>query len=154
MKYARIMACLLLPLALAACGEVRHVFPPAVSVDQLSAPPDGPWSVRLRLHNQSYDANVRFERVHLELSLGGVAAGTLNKTLQLEVAERDSDVTEVRFTPTTAARKQLAEMADQSLQYALRGHATISDAGENPEQYDIDHKAWLSPVPGIPHRYR
>ncbi len=153
MKCIRLLACLTL-LLLAACGgQVRHVFPPAVTIQQLSTPPDAAWTVTVRLHNQSYDANVRFDHIRLTLKLADVEAGELDQAIALDVAERSSDVTEVQFTPSQSARDKLASGQPQ-LRYSITGSVTISDEGKDPSDFDVDHSGWLSPVPGIANMYR
>lgn len=155
MKRVRLVVIVLLPLLwLTACGEIRHVFPPSVSVDQLSTPATGPWSATLRLHNQSYDAAVRFEAVHIKLDINGSAAGQLDKTLELDVAKRDSDVALVEFQPTAAAREALGSSPEAQLHYSISGQVVISDEGEHATDFSIEHTAWLSPTPGMPHLYR
>ncbi|MGA7298227.1 MAG: hypothetical protein WBW92_12040 [Rhodanobacteraceae bacterium] len=157
MRCVRLLACLAL-LSLVACGQLHHVFPPAVNIDQLNAPPQGDWTVTLRLHNQSYDANVRFDKVQLDLSLAEVAAGSLSQQIDIDVAERDSDIARISFSPSAAARDKLKRMTASGgsgqLQYTIKGSATISDEGKHAKDFDIEHTAWLSPVPGVPHRYR
>ena len=153
MKCARLLACLSL-LLLAACGgQVRHVFPPAVNVEQLSTPVSGAWTATVRLHNQSYDADVRFDHIRLKLSLGDVEAGQLDQDVALDVAERSSDVADVHFTPSQAVREKIAADHGQ-LRYTITGTITISDEGRHPDDFDIDHSGWLSPVPGVAHMYR
>ena len=153
MKCTRLLVCLTL-LLLAACGgQVRHVFPPAATIQQLSAPPEGAWTATLRLHNQSYDADVRFEHVRLSLKLADIEAGELDQDIALDVAERSSDVTDVKFTPSQAARDKLASENAQ-LHYSITGSVTLSNEGKHPRDFDIDHDGWLSPVPGVAHMYR
>ncbi len=157
MRCIRLLACLAL-LSLVACGQIHHVFPPAVNIDQLNAPPQGDWTVTLRLHNQSYDASVSFDKVQLDLSLDQVAAGSLDQTIDIDVAERDSDIARVSFSPSAAARDKLGAMlasgGSGQIQYTIKGTATISDEDKHAKAFDIEHTAWLSPVPGVPHRYR
>lgn len=157
MKCHHLLICLAL-LALAACGQIRHVFPPNINIEQLDTPAQGDWTATLRLHNQSYDAGVRFDRLQLDVSLGGVSAGSITRDISIDVAERSSDVVEASFTPSTAARDKLAQSKasgnGNQLQYAVKGSATISDEGKNSGTFDIDHSGWLSPVPGVDHLYR
>lgn len=157
MKYLRPLACLAL-LSLVACGQVRHVFPPAINIQQLNAPPQGDWTATLRLHNQSYDANVRFDQIRLDVTLGGVAVGSIQRDISIDVPERSSDIAEVTFTPDAAARDTLSHLKTagdaKQLQYGIQGSATISDEGKHSKTFDIDHSGWLSPVPGVPHLYR
>lgn len=152
MKYAHIALGLAL-LSLTACGQVRHVFPPAVNVEQLRTPPSGDWTATVRLHNQSYDAGVRFDHLKLDLRMDGVDAGLLEQKLSLDVAERNSDVAEVQFTPTAAARDKLSANSQQ-IRYTVSGSVTLSDEGRNSGDFDVEQSGWLSPVPGVAHMYR
>ncbi len=153
MKRTLLVLCLLLPF-LAGCGEIRHVFPPSVTVDQLTTPPNGAWTATLRLLNQSYDADVRFQYLKLELSINGSVAGSIDEAIQRDIPERSSDIVQVTFQPNDAARQALGATAAQRLEYTVKGSVTLSNKGENPHDYDVSHDGWLSPVPGVAHTYR
>ena len=156
MKRLYWIACLAL-LSLTACGPVRHVFPPGANIEQLRTPVDGPWTVTLRLHNYSYDAGVRFDHVKLSITLAGEPAGSLDVDVNIDVAERSSDVIELPLTPDPAARQAMAALVadtSQRLPYVLQGTVQISNEGKNASSFPIDHKDWLSPAPGLAHVYR
>lgn len=154
MPLQRLFIVSMLVLLLAACGEVRHVFPPAASIEQLAAPPDGPWQVRLRLHNQSYDAGVRFDAATLTLRVADAEAGELQDELALDVAERSSDVIELTLDASAAARTALAAGPAGRVEYRLEGRITVSNEGRHPRSYPVEQRGWLAPVPGIEHLYR
>lgn len=153
MKYTRLIV-LFIALTLAACGPVRHVFPPSANIETLSTPADGEWTAVVRLHNQSWDAGVRFDALRLNLVLKGTEAAQLDKDIELDVAKRDSDIVSLRFQPTDEVRAMLARDPTGKLQYTLTGTITLSNAGEDPADYEVEHSAWLSPVPGRPEQYR
>lgn len=152
----RLPVLLLLLLMLAACGQVRHVFPPAVTLEQLDAPPDGEWTAAVRLHNQSYDAGVHFGEVRLDLILDDTPVGTLEENADMPVAERNSDVLRIRFSPDQAGREQVSQGADgnHQIRYTIRGTVGVGDPGRRASNYDVEQDGWLSPVPGMLHRYR
>lgn len=151
---------LLLPLLLllAACGPVRHVFPPDVGIQQLRGGDDGRWTLTLRLNNTSYDTAVRFQHLDATLTLGGETAGRVDARVGIDVAARSADVFDVTLQPGAAARAALAALGNdggRSLRYALAGTVTVSDEhGGKEQRFTFDHDDALSPVPGIPDTYR
>src|SRR5690606_37666533 len=69
-------------VAVAACsrGPVRRISEPAAQIQQLAVQADGRWTVSMRLQNYSSIPR-RFDRVELELAVGGEAAGALREAV-------------------------------------------------------------------------
>ena len=139
---------------LAACstGPVRRVSEPAASIQQLTVDAQGNWSVDLRIQNYSSVA-MRFERLSLELEVGGTAAGTLQASPQLHVSQESADVATVTLPPSAQAKLLLADAlaAGRGTSYLLEGSlsAVPTDRG-SVRDYTIKREGVLSPVPGLP----
>lgn len=153
MKKLSILA-LVAAALLAACstGPVRRVSEPAASIQQLTVDADGNWSVEVRVQNYSSIA-MRFERLALELQVGGTAAGTLQASPQLQVSQESADVVTVALAPSAEARLLLADAlaAGRGTSYLLEGtiSAAPGDRG-SARDYAIRREGALSPVPGLP----
>jgi len=153
MKRLSILA-LIAAALLAACssGPVRRVSEPAASIQQLTVDAQGNWSVELRVQNYSSVA-MRFERVSLELQVGGVEAGTLQASPQLQVSQESADVVTVALVPSAQAKLLLADAlaAGRGTSYLLEGTlgAAPTDRG-SARDYAIRREGALSPVPGLP----
>jgi hypothetical protein len=146
------VACLALMALLAACGgPVRRVSEPAAGIQQLAVAADGSWTVDLRIDNFS-SVPMRFERVDLEITVGGATAGRLSGTPALSIGPESADVATLRMTPTAEARLRIADAlaGGRGIEYALDGRldATPEDAGTR--SYDVDRRSALNPVPGLP----
>lgn len=139
---------------LAACssGPVRRVSEPAASIQQLTVDASGNWSVDVRLQNYSSVA-MRFERLTLELDVGGTRAGTLESSPQLQVSQESADVVTVALVPSAEARLLLADTlaGGRGTSYLLEGSVSAApvDRG-NPRDYTLRREGALSPVPGLP----
>lgn len=153
---ARRIPILLLALAalLAACasGPVRRVSEPAASIQELAVQADGSWSVSLRLQNFSSIA-MRFDRIDLEVTVGGQAAGTLADAPALQIGPESPDVIAVRMQPEPGARMLLADAlaAGRRVDYELDGTITAAPADRGgTRDYAVKRKSALSPTPGLP----
>ena len=147
---ALVLACLW--LASCASGPPRRVSEPTVSIQQLTVRADGSWSVELRLQNYS-SIPMRFEGVHLAITLGDENAGTLQHQPRMTIGPESADVVTIAFVPASGARILLADAlaGGRGVDYALDG--TIDAAPEdrgNVRNYEIERKSALSPVPGLP----
>lgn len=153
MKQLSIFA-LVFAALLAACstGPARRVSEPAASIQQLTVDADGNWSVDLRVQNYSSIA-MRFERLALELEVGGIAAGTLQAAPRLAISQESADVVTVALTPSAQAKLVLADAlaAGRGASYRLEGtlSAVPTDRG-GVRDYTIRRQGALSPVPGLP----
>src|SRR5690606_5193231 len=162
-------------VAVAACsrGPVRRISEPAAQIQQLAVQANGRWTVSLRLQNYS-SIPMRFDRVELELAVGGGAAGALREAVALEIGPESADVVGLPLDPTSTARLPLADApaagrgvdsaptaavaagpADRRSARAAasprtgRGEAAPADRS-SPRSYPIDRKSALSPAPGLP----
>ena len=153
MKQLSIFA-LLLAALLAACatGPVRRVSEPAASIQQLSVDDSGNWSVDLRVQNYSSIA-MRFERISLEMEVGGTPAGTLQAAPQLEISRESAEVVTIALAPSAQAKLLLADAlaAGRGTSYRLEGSvsAVPTDRG-SARDYTIRRDGALSPMPGLP----
>src|SRR5690606_4032207 len=141
-------------VAVAACsrGPVRRISEPAAQIQQLAVQADGRWTVSLRLQNYS-SIPMRFDRVELELAVGGEAAGALREAVALEIGPESADVVELPLDPTSPARMLLADAlaSGRGVDYALKGRVEAGPADRSSSRsYPIDRKSALSPAPGLP----
>jgi hypothetical protein len=146
------VACLALLAMLAACGgQVRRVSEPAAGVQQLAVAADGSWTVDLRIENFS-SVPMRFERVDLEVTVGGTSAGRLAGTPALSIGPESADVATLRMTPSAEARLRIADAlaGGRGIEYALDGRMDATPEGAGTRSYDVDRRSALSPVPGLP----
>ena len=154
MKRAALVAFLLLPLLLAACGSsgpVRRVSDPAAGIQQLSVRADGSWSLELRLDNFS-SIPMRFDAVELAISIDGVAAGTLRGNAGITIGPESGDVASLPFTPSADARLRIADAlaSRRSVAYALSGRVDAMPEDGRMRSFDIDRESAMTPVPGLP----
>ena len=154
MKRAALLAFLLLPLLLAACGSsgpVRRVSDPAAGIQQLSVRADGSWSLELRLDNFS-SIPMRFDAVELAISIDGVAAGTLRGNAGITIGPESGDVASLPFTPSADARLRIADAlaSRRSVAYTLAGRVDAMPEDGRMRSFDIDRESAMTPVPGLP----
>ncbi|MBN6148876.1 LEA type 2 family protein [Xanthomonas sp. AmX2] len=147
------LALLLLSIALlSACGDgmVRRVSDPAASVQQLTVNLDGSWKVELRLQNYS-SIPMRYERLRLDLGVGGEAAGTLQATPGFSIGPETADVISLSLRPSSAARIAVADAlaGRRSLEYTLKGEIEATPEEKKLRSFEIDTRNLLSPAPGL-----
>lgn len=130
--------------ALAACGPVKRVNPPAASVQRLAVAPGGELTLDLRVQNHS-DLSTRVARFDGEIALDGRAPRPLAVRIDLDVPAHAAEV----VTATLAAGDAIA--TDRSLRYRLLGRI-VTD--EPRGDYEVEHESMLSPVPGRPGEFR
>lgn len=145
---------LVLAALLSACvsGPPRRVSEPAASIQQLTVDAEGNWSLQVRVQNYSSIA-MRFDRLALELQVGGTAAGTLEATPQVEVSQESADVVTVALVPSAQAKLLLADAlaAGRGTSYLLEGTLSAAPADRGgARDYPIRREGALSPVPGLP----
>ncbi|WP_045767318.1 LEA type 2 family protein [Xanthomonas albilineans] len=137
---------------LGACGDgmVRRVSDPAASLQQLTVNPDGSWKVELRLQNYS-SIPMRYDRLRLDLGVGGEAAGTVQATPGISIGPETADVINVAVQPSSAARLTIADaLASQhSLEYTLKGSIAATPEEKKQRTFAIDTHNTLSPAPGL-----
>lgn len=136
----------------AACssGPVRRVSPPAASVQQLTVNVDGSWTVLVRLQNYS-SIPMRFETVDLQMTVGGVSAGTLTASPGISIGPESADVANVALQPASQARIAVADAlaGSRSLDYTLVGTLEAAPEESRARTFKIDTSNRLSPVPGL-----
>lgn len=156
MSCVRLLWMLGLSLLLLACsgGKTKHVFPPDASVQQLRVADNGEWLLTLRLHNYSFEAKIRFDRIDAKLEVDGTPAGDIASVIDVEVPGLSADVVEVALTPSPAAVQALASGETHAVSYKLVGSVQATAEDKGSREYPIEHEGWLSPVPGIPGTYR
>ncbi|HEY4092814.1 MAG TPA: hypothetical protein VGN46_14970 [Luteibacter sp.] len=144
---------------LAACGPAKKsVFPPAVTLQEVTAKPGGAWHLTLRVRNNSY-GGMSFDRFQGTLQVGQLGGVLLDANISQDIPSFAADVTRVDILPTPEMAKALAELATKgsagALPYAIEGRVTGTPEKEDkPSTYPVHGKSWLSPVPGIPDTYR
>lgn len=146
-------ACLLLAtLALTACGsgQVKNVFPPRASIQQLMVQPDGSWKLQLRVQNFS-NVSETFSRVDAKVEIAGQSAGSVSASPNLRIGPESADVVETILTPSPIAREPLTSISIGGVAYKLTGHITVSDPKGD---YDYTFVGTLNPAPGLPGVWR
>ncbi|MET0936091.1 MAG: hypothetical protein ABWX83_08880 [Luteibacter sp.] len=144
---------------LAACGPAKKsVFPPSVTLADVTAKPGGPWHVTLRLRNNSY-GGMSFATFQGTLRVGGLGGVLLDTKIDQDIPSFAADVTTITLLPTPDMSKALADLAAKgssgALPYTIDGQVTATPEKEDkPRSFDVHGKNWLSPVPGIPDTYR
>ena len=161
MRLARSMPLLAVVFAslLVACGPPKKsVFPPTVTIQQMHAAPGQPWTLVLRVSNNSY-GEMDFKDFQAHLRIADLPLVDLAQAVDLEVPAIAADVVEVQLTPTATMRAALAAVAAKgsagSLAYAIEGTMTAKPEQEKaPRSFAFQAHDWLSPVPGIADTYR
>ncbi|MBS0457271.1 MAG: LEA type 2 family protein [Proteobacteria bacterium] len=147
MRLAR--TCLLLAtLALTACGsgQVKNVFPPRASIQQLTLQPDGHWKLQLRVQNFS-NVSATYSRIEAKVSVAGQDAGMVTASTNLRIGPESADVLDAELTPSAAARQAVASLTAGNIAYKLAGRIVASDPKGD---YTYTFQGDLSPVPGLP----
>lgn len=146
----RIVSLLLLTSLLAACGgrgEVKRIYPPQATMQQLTLGPNGQWQLHLRVENFS-TVTMRLDATDLKFTVAGVDAGSIKLTPQLTVSPNSAEVLTVTLAPPAEVRAAaaVAQSDRTGLRYQLAGTLEI---GEPKGRYDIEYESVLSPVPGL-----
>lgn len=150
---------ILLGAGLAACGPTRKsVFPPTLSIQQLTVLPNGQWRVTLRIQNNSYD-EMGFTALEGQLKVGTLAPIRLHTTFERDIPELAGDVLPLDVLPTGAMNQLLQQAASKgsagAVTYQIKGTARAKPEQEkHARDFDFDGNGWISPVPGIPNTWR
>jgi predicted small lipoprotein YifL len=155
----RSIAFLALALGLTACGPARKsVFPPTVSIQEMSVRPNGVWHLTLRIQNNSY-GEMDFKSIDGQLQVANGIPVRLHATFELDIPALSGDVLPLDVLPTPEMSQALAAIAGKgsagSLAYDIDGRATAKPEQEKqPRDFEFHGNDWLSPVPGIANTYR
>lgn len=158
----RVLRCIamgMLVTGLVACGPPRKsVFPPAVSIQEMSVRPDGQWRLTLRIQNNSY-AGMGFHSIDGELKVADGIPVRLHSSFDLDIPAFAGDVTQIDVLPTAEMNQALkavtAKGSAGSLPYSVNGRSNAKPEQEKETRdFDFHGNGWLSPVPGIPNTYR
>ncbi|HEY3520611.1 MAG TPA: hypothetical protein VGK80_06165 [Rhodanobacteraceae bacterium] len=142
-------------LVLSACGPGTKLQPPTASIQQLQVLPSGQWTVTLRVENYSYDTAMHVYGLDADLTLGGANAGHVSVSPGLDIPAMSADTATATIMPEAAARAALANAKGNSIAYELKGHLSVGK-GESgkADQFDLDGKGYVSPVPGVANTWR
>lgn len=148
-----------LALGLIACGPPRKsVFPPTVSIQDMTVRPDGQWQLAVRIQNNSY-AGMNFSAIDGELKLAELVPVRLHAKFDLDIPAFAGDVARINLLPTAEMSQALAAAAAKgsggSVPYAISGRASAKPEQEDKARdFEFHGNDWLSPVPGIPNTWR
>ena len=146
-------------LGLAACGPAKKsVYPPNVSIQQLTVLPGGQWQLTLRIQNNSY-GEMDFRSLDGLLQVAELVPVRLHATFERDIPELAGDVVRLDVLPTAAMAQALQAPAAKgsagSLAYRVSGSISARPEQESkPRDFDFSGNNWISPVPGIPGTYR
>ncbi|MHA6205381.1 hypothetical protein ACXU4B_13225 [Dyella soli] len=158
----RLLGCVALGVLVAglvACGPPRKsVFPPTVSVQEMSMRPDGQWRLTVRIQNNSY-GEMDFKSIDGELKVADLVPVRLHGRFNLEIPAFAADVTQIDLLPTpemSAALKATAGKGSAgSVPYSVAGNAAAKPEQEDKTRdFSFHGTDWFSPVPGIPNTWR
>ncbi|WP_114240835.1 hypothetical protein [Dyella sp. C9] len=158
-RLLRCVALGVLVAGLVACGPPRKsVFPPTVSIQEMTTLPDGQWRVTLRIQNNSY-GEMDFNSLDGELKVAELMPIRLHARFDLDIPAFAADVTQFNLLPTpemTAALKAAAVKGSAgSVPYSVAGTANAKPEQEKAARdFEFHGNDWLSPVPGIPNTWR
>jgi hypothetical protein len=131
--------------AVAGCGPVKRINPPAASVQRLAVNEDGSLELELRIQNHS-DLSTRVAGFTGQVALDGRAPLALDVPVELDVPAHAAEVVPARIQPDGWKPD-----ASRTLRYTLTGRVTTTEPrGSYPVEYD----SMLSPVPGRPGEFR
>jgi hypothetical protein len=149
----------LLAAGLLACGPTKKsVYPPTLSIQQLTVLPGGQWQLTLRIQNNSY-AGMDFRSLDGQLQVAGLVPIRLHAAFARDIPALAGDVIQLDVLPTAAMTQALQAIAGKgsagSLAYRVSGSASAKPEQEDkPRNFDFNGSDWLSPVPGIANTYR
>jgi hypothetical protein len=146
-------------LGLAACGPAKKsVYPPTVSIQQLSVLPGGQWQLTVRIQNNSY-GEMDFKSLDGQLQIAELVPVRLHQAFARDIPALAGDVIQLDVLPTVAMTQALQAIAGKgsagALAYRVSGSASAKPEQEDqPRAFDFSGSDWLSPVPGLPNTYR
>jgi hypothetical protein len=144
---------------LVACGPPKKsVFPPTVSIQQMTTRPDGQWRLTVRIQNNSY-GTMDFSSLDGELKIAELVPVRLHSRFDLDIPPFAADVAQIDILPTpemTATLKTAAAKGSAgSVPYSVNGSAHAKPEQEDKARdFTFHGNDWLSPVPGIPNTWR
>ncbi len=144
---------------LVACGPPRKsVFPPTVSVQEMTTRPDGQWRLTVRIQNNSY-GEMDFKSIDGELKVADGVPVRLHSRFDLDIPAFAADVTQIDLLPTpemsAALKVAAAKGSAGSVPYSVTGTANAKPEQEKDiRDFSFHGNDWLSPVPGIPNTWR
>ncbi|MGN6328696.1 MAG: hypothetical protein ACTHL5_07125 [Rhodanobacter sp.] len=159
MRLLRWIIPLTLLLGLVACGPPKKsVFPPTVTVQQLTVLPGGQWRLTLRIQNNSY-SGMDFKALEGSMQVAELVPIRLHATFERDIPAFAGDVIQLDVLPTAAMTQALQAVATKgsggSLAYRIGGSASAKPEQEDaPRDFDFSGRDWLSPVPGTPGTFR
>ena len=146
-------------LGLAACGPAKKsVYPPNVSIQQLTVLPGGQWQLTLRIQNNSY-GEMDFRSLDGLLQVAELVPVRLHATFERDIPELAGDVVRLDVLPTAAMAQALQAPPPKGRAGSLASRVTGSisarpEQESKPRDFDFSGNNWISPVPGIPGTYR
>ena len=149
----------LLCLALVACGPPKKsVFPPTVTVQQMTVLPGGQWRLTVRIQNNSY-SSMDFTSLDGSMQVAELVPIRLHATFERDIPALAGDVIQLDVLPTAPMAQALETVAAKgsagSLAYRISGSARARPEQEDaPRDFDFSGADWLSPVPGTPDTFR
>jgi len=158
-RLLRLIALGTLIAGLAACGPPKKsVFPPTVTIQEMTVRPNGQWLLTVRIQNNSY-GSMDFQSLDGELKVADGIPVRLHASFDLDIPAFAGDVTQVSVLPTgdmSASIKTLSTKGSAgSLAYSLTGRARAKPEQEKEvRDFSFHGNDWFSPVPGIPNTYR
>jgi predicted small lipoprotein YifL len=153
------IALLALMAGLVACGPPKKsVFPPTVSIQEMTTRPDGQWRLTVRIQNNSY-GSMDFHALDGQLKVADGVPVRLHSRFDLDIPAFAADVTQIDVLPTpemSAAIKAAAVKGSAgSVPYSVVGSANAKPEQEKEARdFSFHGNDWLSPVPGIPNTWR
>lgn len=144
---------------LVACGPPKKsVFPPTVSIQEMTTRPDGQWRLTVRIQNNSY-GSMDFTSLDGEMKVADLVPVRLHHRFDLDIPAFAADVTQIDILPTpemnAALKAAAAKGSAGSVPYSVGGVALAKPEQENkPRDFEFHGNDWLSPVPGIPNTWR
>ena len=150
---------LLLGAGLVACGPAKKsVYPPSLSIQQLTVLPNGQWRVIVRIQNNSY-GEMDFKSLEGQLRIGALAPIRLHSALERDIPALTGDVLPIEMLPTAAMSQALKDAASKgsagSVTYHVQGSTHAKPEQEKlARDFDFDGNGFISPVPGIPNTWR
>jgi hypothetical protein len=144
---------------LTACGPAKKsVYPPTVSIQQLSVLPSGQWQLTVRIQNNSY-GEMDFKSLDGQLQIAELVPIRLHAVFKRDIPALTGDVVQLDVLPTTAMVQALQTIAGKgssgTLAYRVSGNTSAKPEQEDkPRDFDFNGNDWISPVPGIANTYR
>jgi hypothetical protein len=158
-RLLRSVALAVLVAGLVACGPPKKsVFPPTVSIQEMTTQADGQWSITLRIQNNSY-GEMDFHSLDGELKVAELIPVRLHGRFDLDIPAFAADVTRINLLPTpemaAALKAAAAKGSAGSVPYSVSGSANAKPEQEKAARdFNFHGNDWLSPVPGIPNTWR